>query len=999
MAPKGTRSIERTEEFETFMQNLTEFHEKRGTYFEAEARIGPKHVSLLALYERVIGEGGYDSVSDTKTRPLMWRKFAEEFLGKSNYVAAQAFQLKSLYYRNLCAYEITEHWKEEPPPKEILEEVTAKGGNVRGRTAENFEKPLTKEERNLQREEESEEPSPVANETPSKEDNMEGEPGSAVGGRSTRGLRQAPPQRVLFQPDLNTVRAPRSSSNAHHQSPTPVAYMSNGINNGSTPMINASANAAATGTLAAYEPQQAYPLTLKPVTTPANNPVFYSNERKRKLADVATPLAKKYRHIMLPGTGFIGPNIYIRAQQALQSGIESEEAYALHHLVKISHERGEKYQFSQFPGLAEALVSYVLRIGRIFWDFDPDVSYAYPLPEDDFATDYLDGLYSTTNLLDKLSKRMPKFTYGTVMDTTTHVELQRITEANLILRNMAMFDFNASYLAREPLTRDWLTLTLSLPKHSTVTELRVLALEAAEQIVKYMDVSEDDDLYYSLLALVQDTQDRAIATTGFRTLARISMSLPGPKKLERISKEVMQRCADFLMVDDEELRSSVLDFLISFTSFGANVEDLIDQIDIGSLTRQLSQLLLFDAKEQRSPTKQPKADDDDTTTPNDIPPVPRLSRSVVESLTVKLDEPERSSEWLRMCFLPDSRSEMTQISLWQAYQSTFAPFHGSHPHLIAGDFIKNVSSTFQGATAQVAGQKYVIRGIRSRKVPVDSLLAGPRPESRNGLSGEKAGAQELLKCSWKAESRVDGPRDPITGLPTSSKVEERECGEWSRSGEDILEHIIETHLRIPRKATSPEVYDKMEVDGMPNGSTETSKGKSFDFSKADSSVRRCRWSGCEHTTDSYDVTSDKVPRAVLFARHISTHLPTSLSSGAPGMETGNSQQYTEATKQTKPPITGETVMYTTMEDEKHDLAGVPLGAALVLRNIARGLPPEKPGNDKDGGSTGLLRSRVSEVFGEDCRQAMTFAMVHHKGTMKDYVGAVLRYIRRSEEGK
>ena len=58
----------------------------------------------------------------------MWRKFAEEFIGKNQYTAAQAFQVKLVYYKNLVAYEITNHWHKEPPPKEILEEVTAKGG-------------------------------------------------------------------------------------------------------------------------------------------------------------------------------------------------------------------------------------------------------------------------------------------------------------------------------------------------------------------------------------------------------------------------------------------------------------------------------------------------------------------------------------------------------------------------------------------------------------------------------------------------------------------------------------------------------------------------------------------------------------------------------------------------------------------------------------------------------------------------------------------------------
>lgn len=63
--------------------------------------MGTRHLNLHKLYDRVVAEGGYDLVSDTKAKPLMWRKIAEEFLGKSPHLAAQAFMVKSAYYKNL----------------------------------------------------------------------------------------------------------------------------------------------------------------------------------------------------------------------------------------------------------------------------------------------------------------------------------------------------------------------------------------------------------------------------------------------------------------------------------------------------------------------------------------------------------------------------------------------------------------------------------------------------------------------------------------------------------------------------------------------------------------------------------------------------------------------------------------------------------------------------------------------------------------------------------
>lgn len=71
------------------------------TSFEAEPKVGTRHLDLRKLYDRVVEEGGYDLVSDTKAKPLMWRKVAEEFLGRGPHLAAQAFMVKSAYYKNL----------------------------------------------------------------------------------------------------------------------------------------------------------------------------------------------------------------------------------------------------------------------------------------------------------------------------------------------------------------------------------------------------------------------------------------------------------------------------------------------------------------------------------------------------------------------------------------------------------------------------------------------------------------------------------------------------------------------------------------------------------------------------------------------------------------------------------------------------------------------------------------------------------------------------------
>ena len=126
------------------------------THFEPQPRVGTRHVDLLRLFKVVVARGGYDVVSAEK---LAWRKLGQDFnLGTSN-LPALAFSLKSVYYKNLAyalpissltffaglsltmgvsAFEILTIHKREPPPREILEDISARGGNLLHRTLENF---------------------------------------------------------------------------------------------------------------------------------------------------------------------------------------------------------------------------------------------------------------------------------------------------------------------------------------------------------------------------------------------------------------------------------------------------------------------------------------------------------------------------------------------------------------------------------------------------------------------------------------------------------------------------------------------------------------------------------------------------------------------------------------------------------------------------------------------------------------------------------------------
>lgn len=288
-----------TPEYAAFIEKLAAFHEKRGTELQREPRVGAKFINLLDLYNGVVERGGYDKISEEK---LAWRKLGQEWNLPANNLPALAFALKSVYYKNLAAYEIVEVHKKEPPPREILEDLTAKGGALLTRTLENF-RPAPKREPGALGYDQSEASGDDG--TPSRERNgSEEAPGS--GGRVTRGLRQAPPQRVLFQPEVHSSRQTRHVPTPSHTS-TPQQQNQHQVSRSGassfyTPVSSENQSIA----VDRYEPRPQMPLTLRPVITLGNNAVEFSRRQKAyrdaaAMAQYERNPAPITRGVMLPG--------------------------------------------------------------------------------------------------------------------------------------------------------------------------------------------------------------------------------------------------------------------------------------------------------------------------------------------------------------------------------------------------------------------------------------------------------------------------------------------------------------------------------------------------------------------------------------------------------------------------------------------------------------------------------------------------------------------------
>jgi chromatin structure-remodeling complex subunit RSC9 len=282
-------------EYNDFIEKLRIYHEKRGTVFDPAPRVGSKHVDLLKLFNMVVERGGYDKVSDEK---LAWRKLGTEFnLGTAN-LPALAFGLKTIFYKYLAAYEISTIHGKEPPPKEILEDQTAKGSGLLTRTMDNY-RPSNRRETgalgNDNSEASGDDGTPVRERHGSEE-----APGS--GGRVTRGLRQAPPQRVLFQPDTQPSRQTRHGAMTSHQPSSQQQQQYRGASTSYNPSSNLENMSP---TVTNYEPRPQMPLTLRPVITPGNNPVEWARRQRlmKEHAGMANGRAPAPK-VVLPGSKY-----------------------------------------------------------------------------------------------------------------------------------------------------------------------------------------------------------------------------------------------------------------------------------------------------------------------------------------------------------------------------------------------------------------------------------------------------------------------------------------------------------------------------------------------------------------------------------------------------------------------------------------------------------------------------------------------------------------------
>ncbi len=586
----------------------------------------------------------------------------------------------------------------------------------------------------------------------------------------------------------------------------------------------------------------------------------------------------------------------------------------------------------------------MLGVSSLFYDVKWEICYS----DYEDGINVLDGIRGTPDILQRIQSLNRIDTPDEMESEEFGRKLTKILEAGLTIRNLSLLEDNAVYLSDMPQLRDFLSIALNLPSSPAITELKHYALDISEQVTKYWQIGESDPLYRSLLNQVNNGQDRGAILTALRAVSRISMNLDDTNLLKGVPVSVLKRICEWTLLDDEDFVSTCLDFLYQFTAVPENVGFLLsnsDELSLPSFLGQLTRLLQYQAQ-----TEYLKSKATDSIVAASATEIPNVPQDLMDQF-LKYEEPDRSNHWLKAVFEEDAESDITQIALWQAYQARFSDYTSPATQLLpAAEFIKNVSTIFAGANAQVVNgvnHKFIIKGIRPRHAPMD-----PKGRVYN-------------RCLWKSSGS-------------------KSCGEFFLKPKHMFDHLVYDHLGIDRRA-----------DGTWNFESAT---------RASQRPDDCYWSSCRHFTNG-----GKVPSPYQLGMHVKTHLPDVSNKAAlrqknnrtpadqtamPGQEAKETNGYTVSTGDVNvDPAQGREATYNyqmyqnTAVDELGNAAGLPLTSVLVLRNLARNIPK----------AAGLLDTINRDAFRVACmeklfgplKDRLIFVMAHNKplaGYVSDVMG-------------
>lgn len=414
---------------------------------------------------------------------------------------------------------------------------------------------------------------------------------------------------------------------------------------------------------------------------------------------------------------------------------------------------------------------------EIKWSLKKYLTYSNKAPYMISLKNLPDLLPLFSNFIFKLKPLIEHFNEPLMTNDKPMHDLQNGLNSLLILRNLAQDMDSIQILIKDSSVKDFILYVLIklksfLSKDSKWTvfesntsffnELIHYVIDLMEAISSYLaPAKKDDHFFQNLVAILNKTKDRYMIISILRSLSRLLVRSKEDEEsaADNLDQETLSYIVSFLLIDcDSELLIASLDFLYQYILPGNGRITILfqDKQRFATLCTTLPKLLTYNVKiPNYSLLSNKEIKLIKRIRPAPPKEAPAISDDLFEQL-LKLNEPMRSTTWLRCCFEPVKDSEFNQIALWRAYESKLNSRvkESGRKLLPAVEFIKNVSNAFHEAAAMVVtdpttGKKrFVIKGIQ------------PRPRSLSMEEGEAASMNPVvnkLKSKFLDDSDVIEP--------------------------------------------------------------------------------------------------------------------------------------------------------------------------------------------------------------------------------------------------
>ena len=224
-----------------------------------------------------------------------------------------------------------------------------------------------------------------------------------------------------------------------------------------------------------------------------------------------------------------------RIIMSLKSDQSTDVEYSMRSIVRISFEAGDDLHAEHWPALCDVLFLRLREnLAYVAAHLKPD-----QLQDEEFA------------------KR-----------------LQYLNELALVIRNMSLSLDNAKWFALKQNPKDVLTEGLALKHHPILSEFVVYAMDMVEQMATWLPLKNPNDLLIDAILSGLASEDRVMLIGSMRAACRL-INREGINRLAAVPISTIHRLTAILMLEDEELVSSCLDFLHQYTADEENCARLL----------------------------------------------------------------------------------------------------------------------------------------------------------------------------------------------------------------------------------------------------------------------------------------------------------------------------------------------------------------------------------------------------------------------------------------